>query len=268
MGSPNESTVGYFAVRACNKNIRPGKGRSKEASFGCESVWSDQRIADQRSNVGDCEPAFKRLNTRNVSCHLSQSRSPPLNRYILFSFLRQDLWRATGVFSPCLSPVYRLARKRHLTKFSPSSRQGRMESGLDRAQTWPGHVTTTFVSPQTAARRQTVEKTGELWMSVGEMILHILSLVSTLCLLPSGWLKRSGLLGTPELPINILLAVFWLRWQKKGKCRYLDPIPFCRIIWLLLTAQLSAAEAKAEISPVPGSSCFTRQFNQFGWKWH
>ena len=30
--------AGYFAVRACNKNIRAGKERSKEASFGCESV--------------------------------------------------------------------------------------------------------------------------------------------------------------------------------------------------------------------------------------
>ena len=157
-------------------------------------------------------PAFKRLNTRNVSCHLSQSRSPPLNGYISLFYARicgeQQGFSLVSPLSICVWPgsVTWPSFPRAL------DRGGWSQSGLDRAQTWPGHVTTTFVSSQTAARRQTVEKTGELWMSVGEMILHILSLVSTLCLLPPGWLKRSGLLGTPELPINILLAVFGLRW--------------------------------------------------------
>ena len=126
--------------------------------------------------------------------------------------------------------------------------------GLDRDQTWPGHVTTTFVSPQTAARHQTVEKTGELWMAAGEMILHILSLVSTLCLLPSGWLKRSGLLGTTELPIK---HFYWpttlaLRWQwRKRKCGYLDPF----LSHYLITAQCSVQRkpkqksAKSEARP-------------------
>ena len=120
--------------------------------------------------------------------------------------------------------------------------------GLDRAQTWPGHVTTTFVSPQTAARHQTVEKTGELWMAAGEMILHILSLVSTLCLLPSGWLKRSGLLGTTELPIK---HFYWpttlaLRWQwRKRKCGYLDPF----LSHYLITAQCSGSQSRNQPSP-------------------
>ena len=219
------------------------------------------------------QPAFKRLNTRNISYSLSQNRSPHSQLEIYISLHGQNL-RAPGVFSlpACLAPVYRLARKRHLTKFSPLPRQGRMERetglGLDRAQTWPGHVTTTFVSRQTAARHQTVEKTGELWMAAGEMILHILSLVSTLCLLPSGWLKRSGLLGTTELPIK---HVYWpttlaLRWQqKKGKCRYLDPF----LSHYLITAQCSGSQSRNQPSQSEAhSSCFTRQFNQFGWKWH
>ena len=250
-------------VRACNKNIRPGKERSKEASR--HVIWLRICLirADQRSVW-----ATQRLNASAHETFLAiYLKIVPI---LLFS--AKICEEQQGFFS--LRPVSPLSSVSPGSVTWPSFPRASLqtgedgESGLDTAQTWPGHVTTTFVSAQTVARHQTVEKTGELWRAGGEMILHILSLVSTLCLLPSGWLKRSGLLGTPELPINILLAVFWLRWWKKGKCRYLDPIPFCRIIWLLLTAQLSAAEAKAEISPVPGSSCFTRQFNQFGWKWH
>ena len=83
-------------VRACNKNIRPGKERSKEASRHLAANLFDQ--SRPALSVGD--PAFKRLSTRNISCDLSQNCSNT-------AFLRQDLRGATGLFLPParLSPV-------------------------------------------------------------------------------------------------------------------------------------------------------------------